>query len=85
MHGHEATRAQDLVRVDGFFGIHVLGLHEPARRIGANGQDGDVNARKTLADGLEHWWVQGAVASEVDSESVTLINEAAPQCAVPTG
>ena len=46
VHGHEATRAQHLIRRDGLVGIHVLGLHEPARRVGANGKDGDVDVRR---------------------------------------
>lgn len=50
MHGDEVFCFQQAHGFDGFFGADVLGVHEPARRIGADGQHGKVNGSCAPAD-----------------------------------
>jgi len=52
------------VRTDRVIRIHVLIAHEPARLIGTDGQQGEVNGSMTLANGLEVRGVPGVPRKE---------------------
>ena len=60
----------------------MLGLHEPRRRVGANGEDGDINARESLSDALKDFRSLRGVASEIDCDTVRLKDKATLQRSV---
>ena len=53
MHAEAPARADCEVRAQGFVGVHVHGLHEPARFVGANWNQGEVEGPQPRANGLE--------------------------------
>jgi hypothetical protein len=63
--GTKAPRAQVAPGADGLLGVHVRGGHEPARVVGADGEEREVEGTQPLAD-LAVAAEPAAVAAEVD-------------------
>ena len=66
------------VRLHRLLRIHVHGLHEPARLVGADGHQGQVERTEPPADVAEERAIRG-VAGEVDPRAGRLDHESAPQ------
>jgi hypothetical protein len=69
VHSDAEASAEIAVDLDGFGGIAVLGAHEPAREVGADGEDCGVWGTEASGDFAEQGWVVAGVAGEVESVS----------------
>src|ERR1700737_2681269 len=72
------------MRVDRLLRIDVHRVHEPARKIGSNRQEGQPDRCESIADLLEVLPPAG-VASEVDVARLRCDHESAPQTAIAIG
>jgi len=65
------------MRADRIIGIHVLVPHEPARLIGANGQERQIDAAESFAHLAKMPSVPG-VTRKIDLPAARADNESAP-------
>ncbi len=78
VHAYALARLQVQMRLNRFGGIHVNGLHEPARFVCADWQQREINGPQALANLVEVRPIP-CVSGEEDTEGAGGDDEAAPQ------
>src|SRR5512144_2615450 len=81
MHADAADRLEINVSLHRFGGIHVHRLHEPARLVGANRQQREIDRSESPANIRKERRV-GRIACEIQAEAADADHESAPQRAV---
>jgi len=84
MNGNAGARAQDTMRFESVFGVHVHGRHEPARLVRSNRQEGDARRSEALADPREVR-AEGGVGREIRHPEIGLDHITRPERAVAVG
>jgi len=80
--GEAAAGGEVAVDAHGFGGVAMLGAHEPAGGVGADGDEGEVGCAAAVADDVEQLRVVGGVAHKVGGAAAGVDEVAAPEALV---
>ena len=79
MHRDAETGVELMMNRDGFGWVAVLAAHEPARSVGADGDEGDIGCAEALADIAEKGRIETGVADEVEHALAEAQEKSAPK------